>query len=349
MQVIRHHLSGAVGDLIYGVCGATGATTTKIHAPFLWQPDDYYNENYYEVYIYAGVNIGLTRRVTDWVLSTNLLTVHTAYAAACNATSYAELHRIFTSTDYLNAINLSIASLADKYVLPLTDETTIKLTSTTDNLSNIVPTYEYDLPATMTHLYQVTTEHGVSGVKLTGTVSGAFTAGETVTGDSSGATGELSYGPAGGTYIRVRKVDGTFILTEAADGASEGCSSITAVDYETAGLGKWYPSGIIDYRDWEIVKVYPTGTSQLRLDKAHYSVDEDLYLRLDGHMRQPVLAGDTEVCYLPLDWIVQKAITYLPHNKIESNKLDKIYDKAVLISSREPKNYPHPNSHSVME
>ena len=114
LQVLRHYLSNSVGDLIYGQAGTTGATTTKIYAPFLWQPDDYYNNNKYEAYVYAGTNIGVTKRVTDWDLGTFLLTVHSAYAAACDATSYVELHHIFTEDDYRKAINLAIESLAGK-------------------------------------------------------------------------------------------------------------------------------------------------------------------------------------------------------------------------------------------
>ena len=344
LAVIRAYLSDAVGDLLYGVCGVTGATTTKIYAPFLWKADDYYNDNYYEVYVYAGTNIGITKRITDWVLSTYLLTVHSAYAAACDATSYIELHYIFTEDEYRKAINLAIESIAPNYLVPLIDETTIRLTSTTDILGDIVYTYEYSLPSTMHCLSRIITERGVSGIKLTGTVSGAFTLGEKVTGGTSGATGELSYGPAGGTYIRVRKVSGTFVTGETATGgtSTKTCSAITKVESETAGLGVFYNEDAIDHRDWSIVKSYPSGTPKLKLDKNHYSIDEDLYLRLEGQRRHPTVTADADIIYLPPDWIVQKAITMLPSNKVQSNKLDEVYRRALVTSSREPRSYPDP-------
>lgn len=68
-------------------------------------------------------------------------------------------------------------------------------------------------------------------VKLTGTVSGAFTVDETVTGGTSGASGKLLYGPSGATYIYVNVTSGTFTVGETATGGTSGktCSSITAV------------------------------------------------------------------------------------------------------------------------
>jgi len=346
LAVVRQYLSMAVGDLLYGQAGTTGATTTKIYAPFLWQANDYYNNHNYNVYAYAGTNIGVEKRVTDWVLADFLLTVHSAYAAACDATSYLELSRIFTEDDKRKAINMAIESLVGKYVIEKIDITSVRLTSTEDNLGNTVYTYEYTMPTDMYYVHKVTTERGVSGIKLTGTVSGAFTAGETVTGGTSGATGELSYGPASGTYIRVRKVSGTFVVGETATGgtSSKTCSAITAVDSETAGAGYWDESDVIDPRDWRLIS-----SRKLKLHEDYYSVDEDLYLRIEGQGRQAVLATDAAICYLPLDWVVQKAITFLPQSKIGSNKLDNVFRQALLFSANEPRNSPHPASRKVIE
>jgi len=346
--VVRQYLSASVGDLIYGVCGVTGATTTKTYAPFLWQADNYYNENYYEVYVYAGTNIGVTKRVTDWDLASFLLTVHSAYVAACDATSYIELHRMFTESEYRKAINLAIESLAGKYLVDIKDETTIRLTSTTDNLSNTVYTWEYALPTDMLYLYRIITEEGVAGIKLTGTVSGAFTSGETITGGTSGATGELSYGPAGGTYIRVRKVSGAFVVGETATGttSSKTCSAITAVAGETAGGGRWLDSDIIDPRSYTIIKSYPP---KLKLDKDYYSIDEDLYLRLEGHGAQSIVTADTDVIFLPPAWVVQKAITFLPQERVQSNQLDRTYQQALLLSAKEPRAWASPSAVKIVE
>jgi len=157
--VIRHYVSSAVGDLIYGVCGATGATTSKIHAPFLWRADDYYNNHSYSVYVYAGTNIGEARSVKDWVNTGNLLEIQTpVYDNACDATSYIELHYKFTADDYLKAINLVIEAAAGKYLIDLKIEG-----GDTDAITLVADTYEYELPLSLLYLYQVTTEDEVDG------------------------------------------------------------------------------------------------------------------------------------------------------------------------------------------
>jgi len=338
-----------LGDLITGTF-ASGSKSTGVHT-MLTKADDYYNELKYKCYIYEGTNIGEERVVSDWVNATNTLSFSPDFTAAIDNTSDYELHRICSAAEYLSAINQAIDFLGDRYLIPLVDETTIRLTSTEDNLGDTVYTWEYSLPTTMIYLHQVTTEDSIGGIKLTGTVSGAFTAGETITGGTSGATGELTYGPAGGTYIRVRKVDGTFVTGETATGGTseETCSDITAVESETAGMRRWLPSGIIDERDWDIVKTYPSGTPELRLDKDHYYINEDLYLRLDGQRRQPILSSDTDVCYLPPDWVCSKAITFLPLHKMQSNKLDSVLAQARVDSSIIPRNWPHPKARKCVE
>uniref|UniRef100_A0A6M3L3L6 Uncharacterized protein n=1 Tax=viral metagenome TaxID=1070528 RepID=A0A6M3L3L6_9ZZZZ len=72
-------------------------------------------------------------------------------------------------------------------------------------------------------------------IKLTGTVSGALTVGETVTGQTSATTATLVYGPAGSTYIVVKDADGTFLIGEDVDGASQTCDDLTAIAAEPAG------------------------------------------------------------------------------------------------------------------
>ena len=264
LAVVRAYLSTAVGDLIYGQAGTTGATTTKIYAPFLWQPNDYYNEGGYEAYVYAGTNIGVTKRVTDWDLGSFLLTVHSAYDAACDATSYVELHHIFTEDDYRKAINLSIEHLAGKYLVNIIDDTTITLSA---------DTYEYALPTSMLYLTKVTTE------------------------------------------------------------------------YEVAG-DIFYDFDVIDSRDWSIIKAYPP---ILKLRKGYYSITAGKDLRLQGQGTQPTVDDDTDVIYLPLSWLIQKAITFLPQNKIQSNELDATYRQALVVSAREPRVYPNPRAQRIVE
>lgn len=262
--MVRHYLAAAVGDLLYGQCGTTGATTTKIMADFLWQPDDYYQEHHYEVYVYAGTNIGVTKRASDWALSGTLLTVHSAYAAACDATSYIELHRIFSEDDYRKAINLAIESLAGKYLVDIIDDTTITL---------VADQYEYALPTNMLYLNKVTTEDEVDG-------------------------------------------------------------------------DLFYESGVVDPRTWEIMPAYPP---YLKLSYDYYNIVADKDLRLEGQGTQPLVDDDTDIIYLPPSWVVQKAITFLPQNKIQSNELDKTYRQAVILSALEPRAYPREFARRIVE
>ena len=198
----------------------------------------------------------------------------------------------------------------------------------------------------MLYVHDVITEEALSGQKLTGTIAGTFTSGETVTGGTSGATGELAY--AGATYIRVRKVSGTFTTGETATGGSSSatCSTITAVADETAGGGRFLTQDAIDTRNWDVI---PSYAPKLKLNENTYSVNEDLYLRIEGQGSQDVVSADTDLIYLPPDWLVQKAITYLPQNKIQANHLDEVYRRALLISTREPHNPPNPFSKQVTE
>jgi len=264
LEIIRKYLASTVGDLNYGQAGTTGATTQKIYAPFLWKANDYYNNNQYEVYVYAGTNIGVTKRVTDWVLSTYLATVHSVYDNACDATSYLEMSRIFTEDDKRKAINLAIESIAGKYLVDLKDETTITL---------VADTYEYALPTSFLYLTKVTTEKVAAG--------GVFDA-----------------------------------------------------------------SDAIDSRDWSIIKSYPP---KLKLHEDHYSISAGKDLRLEGQGTQAIVDDDTDVIVIPPDWLVQKAITFLPQSKIQSNKLDATYRQALLLSASEPMVAPDPRTQRIIE
>ncbi len=261
LQVLRHYLASAVNDLLYGQAGTTGATTTKNYLTFLYQADDYYQEHKYEAYVYLGTNIGLTRRATDWDLSGKLLTIHTAYPAACDATSYVELHHIFLEDEYRKAINLAIESLKENYLIDKIDETTTLVAST----------YEYTLPSDMLYVHKVTTEM-------------------------------------------------------------------------TADTGTFREINDIDPRDWDIIS-----PRTLKLRYGYYSPTAGKDLRIEGQGVQPKLTSDTDVCHLPPDWLVQKAITFLPQNKIQDNGLDATYRQAILSSIREPRINPNPRGIRVIE
>jgi len=338
-----------VGDLIYGQCGTTGATAAKIYAPFLWQPDDYYNENFYECYVYAGTNIGETRMSTDWVLADKLLTIHSVYDAACDATSYVELHRIFDTDDYNKAINQAIESLTRPYLIDLNDETIVfTRTAKHDDADSYIYTAEYSLPTSFLYIHKATIEHGVTGKRLWSTISADFVAGETVTGGTSGASGLVSYQPSTDDYITVREIDGTFETGETLSGSTAGVgAAISDIDSITAGDGRYLDQDVMNDEDWNIVKANPAKI-QFRL-AAVGSAQTDRHVRLDGQGTQPLLTADTSICYLPADWIVSKAITLLPYNKIESANLAETFRVAERQAALMPYKVSYPRAKSVVE
>lgn len=326
-SVIRQRIAHLVDDCVLATV-ASGTTSTAVLATtdppqFLEVADDYFNLAKYEVYCYAGANIGVSVLASDWTLTTpaHTLTIKpiqavTAYAA----TSKLELHRIFAASEYLNAINLAISLYARKYLIDIKNETTVVLEERETNDGDTIYTYEYELPLTLLYLQKVITEGSEGGKKLTGTVSGAFTLGEKVTGGTSGATGILSYGPSGGIYILVREVKGTFIIGETATGGTSGktCSAITAVANEDVGDGKFKTRDIVDPRDYTIIKSYPP---KIKFDESFYTVVGDLRVRLEGQGSQAEVSSDTDNILLPPNEIVEIAVTYLPFSKIESNNL----------------------------
>lgn len=108
----------------------------------------------------------------------------------------------------------------------------------------------------------------------------------------------------------------------------------------------FYDTGEVDPRDWSIMKAYPP---YLKLRKGYYSITADKDLRLEGQGTQPLVDDDTDVIYFPPAWVVQKAITFLPQNKIQANELDATYRQALVLSVREPRNWPNPIAKSVVE
>jgi len=352
---IRQRLSRMLNDCVLATVSAGAASTATIATTnpptFYGKADDFYNLEKYEVYCYSGTNIGVSRLASDY--ASYVLTVSPDAGSSYDTSSLLELHNIFYVVELRDAINQAIALYATKYFIDLSDTTTITLTRTERNdvSDSYINTYEYALPTDALHIHRVTTESSVSGVKLTGTVSGAFTLGEVVEGDSSGATGLLSYGPSGGTYIRVREVDGTFEEDETATGddSSKTCSLITAVDYETAGDGKFPLKNVVDPRDYTILKVY---APKIKFDERQYNVVEDLRIKLEYQGSQAAVDSDTDNIFLPPNELIEVAATFLPFSKIESNNLAAVFDKCLKTRARveaRPPVQPYGNSKRVIE
>jgi len=337
--VIRQRLSRLVNDCILLTASAGDKTTYTVNTTdptkFYDKGDDFFNNLHYEVYCYEGTNKGTKHRAYDWVNDTHVLTVSPAAAENYTTSSKLELHELFGVTEYRDAINQGISFFARRYFVDLKDETTISLTKTArnDNADSYICTYEYALPTDCLWLYKVTTEGSVAGVKLEGTVAGDFTLGEVVEGSSSGATGLLSYGVEDGTYIRVREVDGTFVVGESVTGEDSGETfTITAVDYEPAGNGKFPEENVVDPRDWRVLKPYESTISpKLKLDENHYNVVADLRLRLEYQGIQDDVDSDTDTIMLPPDELVPIAATFLPFSKIESNNLTATFNNCLRI------------------
>ena len=332
VDIIRQRMARLVDDLILATV-SSGSTSTAILATsdppkYRESNDDYFNDHYYEAYCYEGSGIGQSALATDWVNATHTLTLSPTQSAAYDSTCKLELHRLFSSGEYLNAINLACGLYSRKYLIDYKDETSITLVEGETNDGQTIYTYEYSLPTDMLYIHRVTKEGCVSGKKLTGTVSGAFTLGEKVTGGTSGATGILSYGPSGSTYILIREVSGSFEVGETATGStsSETCSSITAIDDEEVGNGKFEIEDIVDPRDYTIIKSYPP---KIKFHEDYFSVTGDLRIRLEGQATQDSVSNDTDIIYLPPDEFVEVAVSYLPLPKIDSDKLVNIFNNCL--------------------
>ena len=115
---------------------------------------------------------------------------------------------------------------------------------------------------------------------------------------------------------------------------------------DRADSGIFYERDEIDPRDWSIIKAE---SPKLKLRYGNYSITAGKDLRLEGQGAQPAVSADTDIIYLPPDWLVQKSITFLPQNKIQSNNLDATYRNALILSAREPRTWPNPKAQSITE
>jgi len=115
---------------------------------------------------------------------------------------------------------------------------------------------------------------------------------------------------------------------------------------ETAAGGVWNSEDEIDWRDYTIIKSYPP---TLKLHENRYSIGAGKFLRLEGQGTQATVTADTDVIYIPPAWLVQKAITFLPKSKIQSNKLDTTYQQALVLSAKEPRAWPNMKARRIVE
>lgn len=128
---LRQSVAYSLDDIVTGTCLANSTNTVAL-CTTLVDANDYYND--WWMHIFAGINVGESRRVTDFVSATNI-TLAPAFTAALTANSQFELHNKFSIEQYNDAINRSIEVGKDEYLIDKKDET---LTLTTD-------VYEYAL------------------------------------------------------------------------------------------------------------------------------------------------------------------------------------------------------------
>jgi len=339
-----------MGDCILATVSASDKSditlATTDPPQYYSKPNDFFNEQWFEVYTYAGINIGTTRIADDWDLTSHVLIVTPDAAVNYTTASKLELHSIFYVSELRTAMNQAIDFYSRRYLLDLDDSTTITLTRTARNdvSTSHIPTYEYALPTTCLWLNRVTTEGSVKGVKLTGTVSDTFTLGEQVVGDSSSATGIVSY--SGATYIRVREVDGTFTTDDTVEGQTSGetVSTITAIAYETAGDASFPEENVVDPRDWRILRPY---APKIKFDENHYTVVEDLRIKTEFQGIQDEVTADTDTIMIDPSEFVEVAATFLPFSKIESNNLTAVFNKCLETRARveqRPPSRPYANA-----
>jgi len=121
---------------------------------------------------------------------------------------------------------------------------------------------------------------------------------------------------------------------------------IHIITEKTKDGGIFDASDEIDRRSWSIIKSYPP---KLKLHEDYYSISAGKDLRIEGCGSQPLVDDDTDVIYLPPDWLIQKAITFLPQSKAQRGSLDETYRRALLISAREPISRADPRTRWVIE
>jgi len=155
----------------------------------------------------------------------------------------------------------------------------------------------------------------------------------------------ISHAADGGYLIDKTDVSTTLVASTFEYTLPTSMSYVHRVTTErTAAGGLFDDSDALDPRNWQLIS-----PRKLKLHEDYYSVSAGKDLRIEGHGRQDVLTSDTSICYLPMEWLVQKAITFLPENKIQSNKLDETYRRALILSAREPSSNLRPDSRRVVE
>ncbi|MBM3120433.1 MAG: hypothetical protein FJ006_12985 [Chloroflexi bacterium] len=128
---LRQSIAYSLDDCVTGTAEANSTNSTLI-CSYLIRGNGFYDG--WDLHIYAGTNQGQTREVTDSRESGTTLLVAPVFSNALTNNSQFELHKMFTTAQYNDAINRAIEMGKDDYLLDLREESA---TLTSD-------TYEYN-------------------------------------------------------------------------------------------------------------------------------------------------------------------------------------------------------------
>ncbi len=131
---LRQSIAYGLDDCVVGTCEA-GSSNTLAVCSYLLRGDKHYNG--WDFHVYGGVNVGLTREITDGWNANTTIQVAPALTSALTTNSTFELHKMFTTTQYNDAINRAIEAAKDEYLLDKYDDTTTLVTDT----------FEYNIPS----------------------------------------------------------------------------------------------------------------------------------------------------------------------------------------------------------
>jgi hypothetical protein len=139
---LRQSVAMSLDDLYVCQVDANATNATCANATLL-KSDDFFNG--WDIRFYLGTHKDITREVTDFDNATNTVTFAPVLASNTDTTDYFELHKIYSTRQYNDAINRAIEMFKDEYLLDIKDETTTFSTNT----------YEYSVPSGFRYISQI--------------------------------------------------------------------------------------------------------------------------------------------------------------------------------------------------
>lgn len=143
---VRHAISrlleGKDGFATGNVDSYTSSSKTVVDANRI-EPDDHWIGSY--CYIYSGTGIGGERRVSDSTSSATSFVLGSAFSTNPAANSKYELHSKFSVEEINDAIKWAVVDVVPTALLPVED----------DSLTITAGTYEYAIPAGLSHVFLV--------------------------------------------------------------------------------------------------------------------------------------------------------------------------------------------------